>query len=193
LGALVVFLISKLSHMPSFFLKQAGFPLRTIKDYEIEPDVGSGRNPFAEDSDRPVGTYTINFTPRGDQGLPNELALCPVDMPASKCRDITAVILMRIYTSGERHSRASRKETTGRRFRAAIWELMMRHHLLHIYATTTTNIKTKNRPRQAGGQLQDGPAPQQAEPAPLRVRTCVCVCVCGWTHAESRCCHVLRC
>jgi hypothetical protein len=106
LGSFVMLLISKLTHTCPLFSKQTGFPLRTIKDYEIEPDAGSGRNPFAEDSDRPIGTYTINFTPRGDQGLPNELALCPVDMPASKCRDITAVILMRIYTSGEQRSRA---------------------------------------------------------------------------------------
>ena len=63
------------------------------------PDEGSGRNPFAVDSNEPIGTYTINFTPRGNQGLPNELALCPADFPAAKCKDITAVVLMRIYTS----------------------------------------------------------------------------------------------
>jgi hypothetical protein len=78
-----------------------GFPLDTIKDFEIEPDAGSGRNPFRTDSNEPVGTYTIHFTPRGDQGLINEVALCPADMPEAQCKGITGVILMRIYTSGE--------------------------------------------------------------------------------------------
>lgn len=39
-----------------------GKPLTTIKDYEIVPDAGSGRNPYATDSDEPIGTYTIHGT-----------------------------------------------------------------------------------------------------------------------------------
>lgn len=88
---------------------QVGFPLDTLKDYEIEPDAGSGRNPYKTDSDEPVGTYTINFTPRGKQGLPNELALCPPDLPDAKCKDITAVVLMRIYTSDPDRAPANSK------------------------------------------------------------------------------------
>lgn len=77
-----------------------GFPVSTIKDYEIEvDDPSSTRNPFAEDSDRPIGTYTINVTPRGNQGLKNELALCPDYMSNSACRRVNAVMLMRFYTS----------------------------------------------------------------------------------------------
>jgi hypothetical protein len=77
-----------------------GFPISTIKDYEIEvDDPGNTRNPFAEDSDRPIGTYTINVTPRGDQGLKNELSLCPESMTDRQCRSVNAVMLMRFYTS----------------------------------------------------------------------------------------------
>ncbi len=88
---------------------QVGFPLYTIKDYEIEPDAGSGRNPFMTDSDEKIGTYTIHFTPRGDQGLINEVALCPPGASAAQCRDITAVILMRIYTSDPDRAPANSK------------------------------------------------------------------------------------
>lgn len=80
--------------------------MTTIKDYEIEPDEGSGRNPYAEDSDRPVGTYTLYVTPTGKQTdrngklLPNQLALCPEGFDPRKCRQVNAVMLMRFYTSG---------------------------------------------------------------------------------------------
>ncbi len=77
-----------------------GFPISTIKDFEIEVDDPSRtRNPFVEDSDRPVGTYTINVTPRGDQGLLNEMALCPKTMSDWDCNNVNAVMLMRFYTS----------------------------------------------------------------------------------------------
>ena len=77
-----------------------GFPISTIKDYEVEVDDPiNTRNPFAEDSDRPIGTYTINVTPRGNQGLKNELALCPEYMSAFECKRVNAVMLMRFYTS----------------------------------------------------------------------------------------------
>jgi len=83
---------------------EVGFPVTTIKDYEIVPDAGSGRNPFATDSDEPVGTYTLHVTPTGKQKdakgklLPNQLALCPEGYDMRKCRSVNAVMLMRFYT-----------------------------------------------------------------------------------------------
>jgi len=77
-----------------------GFPISTIKDYEVEVDDPSKtRNPFAEDSARPIGTYTIHVTPRGNQGLKNELALCAESMSDFECNSVNAVMLMRFYTS----------------------------------------------------------------------------------------------
>lgn len=82
--------------------------MTTIKDYEIEPDVGSGINPFRTDSnDTQAGTYTLYVTPTGKQRdrsgklYPNQLALCPEGFEVRLCRQVNAVMLMRFYTSGK--------------------------------------------------------------------------------------------
>jgi hypothetical protein len=89
-----------------------GFPLATIRDFEIAPDPGSGKNPYNETA-RPeeVGTYTIYVTPFGDQGLPNELSLCTPDMSTSSCRSVNAVMIMRYYTSDPDSPRPLNSET----------------------------------------------------------------------------------
>jgi hypothetical protein len=78
-----------------------GFPISTMKDYEIEPDDPiNTRNPYASnDTALNVGTYTIYVTPRGNQGFPNELALCPSDWSDTKCKSMNAVMILRFYTS----------------------------------------------------------------------------------------------
>ena len=79
---------------------KVGFPLATIRDFEIKPDPGSGKNPYAEEvAEKDVGTYTIYVTPRGDQGNLNEIALCTDDMSDAECTQVNAVMIMRYYTS----------------------------------------------------------------------------------------------
>jgi len=83
-----------------------GYPVTTLKDFEIEPDAGSGINPFRDDAVGTPGTYTLYVTPTGKQTdrdgklLPNQLALCPEGTPDRNCRKMNAVMLMRFYTSG---------------------------------------------------------------------------------------------
>lgn len=95
-----------------------GFPVTTIKDYEIEPDAGSGINPFRTDSnDTQAGTYTLYVTPTGKQTdrsgklYPNQLALCPEGFDMRLCRQVNAVMLMRFYTSGKCVRQRGRGET----------------------------------------------------------------------------------
>ena len=49
-------------------MAQIGFAVRTLRDYQVVPDEGSGVNPYVStDPDATPGTYTIYVTPLGDQ------------------------------------------------------------------------------------------------------------------------------
>ena len=154
---------------------QVGFPITTIKDHEIEPDVGSGRNPFRDDGDGPVGTYTLHVTPDGKQGLPNELALCPEGYDMRKCKSVNAVMLMRFYTSG------AWEKSKGK---ARVWLSVLVVCGSHVFPWQYL----RHRPGPPGRQLVDGWARAPAQPAPVGVSTCVRACVraCLADHATTK-------
>lgn len=79
---------------------QQGQPISTIRDYEIVPDAGS-KNPFSDPS-AAVGTgqYSVYVTLKKDSTrFPNSLSVCPGT--GSNCFLATALIIMRLYVSGE--------------------------------------------------------------------------------------------
>jgi hypothetical protein len=87
---------------------KVGFPLATIRDFEIKPDPGVNakgkpwKNPYVQGEEVPddeVGSYTIYVTPRGDKGYPNEISLCTEDMSNMECGRTNAVMILRFYTS----------------------------------------------------------------------------------------------
>ena len=87
---------------------KVGFPLATIRDFEVKPDPGVNakgkpwKNPYMPGEEVPddeVGSYTIYVTPRGDKGYPNEINLCTQDMSDMECAKTNAVMILRFYTS----------------------------------------------------------------------------------------------
>jgi hypothetical protein len=80
---------------------KAGMPVASLADYQIKADEGSV-NPFENEqaTEGGTGTYTIHVTLRKDARFANSLPLCTDEMSAKKCNKVTALILVRIYSSG---------------------------------------------------------------------------------------------
>jgi hypothetical protein len=169
---------------------QVGFPVTTIKDYEIEPDAGSGINPFRDDASGPAGTYTLHVTPTGKQTdrdgklLPNQLALCPEGFDPRKCRQVNAVMLMRFYTSGAcfvgldwwemMHSREGLTGVRAHLFRSVDPPASYPTNPQLTKLTFRPNLRRRpqppNRPRPPRGQLQVRPPCLRKERPPVGLR-----------------------